>query len=99
MSTLQIAFLILGAIATVIFVAGYVKGAKIALSTYDDDTVEVDDSGDIKHYWAPIAAAVGAAIAVIGLMGVNPIFIYAGPLLVIGTAAGIGSAFFFDRDL
>lgn len=98
MSTMQIAFLVLGAIATFVFVAGYFKGARIALASYDDDSLEVDNSGDVRNYWVPIGFTVLAAITVIGLMGVHPYFIYLGPLAAVFSAFGIGSAFFIDRD-
>ncbi|MGA0533704.1 hypothetical protein [Hansschlegelia sp. KR7-227] len=98
MSPLVLVFVLLGALATALFVAGYVRGARIALASYDDATVEVDDSGDIKTYWWPIALAVVAATAIVALAGVHPLFIYAGPLLAIVTAAANGAAFFLDDD-
>lgn len=97
-SSTQIVFLILGAIATAVFIAGYIKGTKIALASYNDDTIEVDDSGDIQTYWGPIFAAVLFAVVIVGLAGVHPAFIYAGPACAVGTAFGIGLAFFVDRD-
>jgi len=96
MSMLFILFLALGALATILFVAGYVRGTRAALASYADDTVEVDDSGDVKTYWWSIALAVLGAALAIGLAGVHPLFIYAGPLMVLVTAAGIGLAFFLD---
>jgi hypothetical protein len=97
-SSTQIAFLIIGAIATVVFVSGYIKGTRIALASYNDDTVETDDTGDIQTYWGPILTAVLCAVAIVGLAGVHPAFIYAGPACAVGTAFGIGLAFFVDRD-
>lgn len=35
---------------------------------------------------------------IIALAGVHPLFIYAGPLLALVTAAGIGIAFFLDEQ-
>jgi hypothetical protein len=32
------------------------------------------------------------------LVGVNPIFVYLGPLLAVATNAVIGFAFFYDRE-
>ncbi len=97
MTPLLAVFLVLAGLATALFIAGYVRGAKVALASYDDDTVEVDDSGDIKTYWWPIAIAVVGAGGVIALEGVHPLFIYAGPLLALVTAGGIGVAFFVDE--
>lgn len=96
MSTLLIIFVILGAAATALFVAGYVRGARLALASYDDDTIEVDDRADIQNYGWRILLAVIVATAVVGLAGVHPAFIYAGPLLAIVTAAANGLAFFVD---
>jgi hypothetical protein len=98
MSTLDIVFMILGAAATLLFIAGYIRGTRTALASYDDPKIEVDDSGDIHTYWWPIVVAVLAAATIIGLVGVSPIFIYAGPLLAIGTAAVNGLAFFLEKD-
>jgi hypothetical protein len=98
LSPTQIGFLIIGAVATVTFVSGYFKGTKIALASYNDDTVEVDDSGDIQTYWGPILTAVLCAIGIVALAGVHPAFIYIGPACAVGTAFGIGLAFFVDRD-
>ncbi len=97
MTPLLAVFLVLAGLATALFIAGYVRGTKVALASYDDDTVEVDDSGDIKTYWQPIAVAVFCAGLIIALAGVHPLFIYAGPLLALVTAAGIGAAFFLDE--
>jgi hypothetical protein len=97
MTPLLAVFLVLAGLATALFIAGYARGAKVALASYDDDTVEVDDSGDIKTYWWPIAIAVVGAGVIIALAGVHPLFIYAGPLLALVTAGGIGLAFFLDE--
>jgi ABC-type proline/glycine betaine transport system permease subunit len=97
MSTLETVFLVFGALATVIFVVGYVRGARIAIATYDADTVEVDDSRDVQHFWWQIAAAVATASVVIGLVGVIPEFVYVGPALAIFTAAMNGVAFFLEK--
>jgi hypothetical protein len=98
LSAMQILFLVMGAIATVVFVSGYAKGTKIALASYNDDTIEVDDTGDIQTYWGPIVTAVLTAVAVVALAGVHPAFIYVGPACAVGTAFGIGLAFFVDRE-
>jgi ABC-type branched-subunit amino acid transport system permease subunit len=97
MSTLELVFYIIGAIATLLFVAGYIRGTKTALATYDDESIEVNDSGDIQHFWLPIGLAVIAAAAIIGLVGVVPAFVYVGPALAIFTAAMNGIAFFVEE--
>jgi hypothetical protein len=97
MSTIEIVFYIAGAIATLLFFAGYIRGTKTALDTYDDELIEVNDSGDIQHYWLPIGLAVIAATTIIGLVGVIPEFVYAGPALAILTAAMNGIAFFIEE--
>ncbi|ODA69062.1 hypothetical protein A7A08_00898 [Methyloligella halotolerans] len=101
MTTLLIVFLVLGAIATALFFAGYTHGTIAAMRSHNDQTVEVDDSKDIQRYGWPVALAVLAAATIIGLMGVAPAFIYVAPVLTIVTAAVNGIAFFaedrFDR--
>jgi len=97
MSTIEIVFLVFGALATVVFTVGYVRGARIAIATYDSDTVEVDDSGDVQNFWWQIAAAVATASIVIWLVGVIPEFIYVGPALAIFTATMNGVAFFLEK--
>lgn len=89
-------FLVLGGFATLLFIAGYVRGTKAAIATYDDDRIEVDTSGDIDVYWWKISAGVIAATVIIFLVGVNPIFVYVGPFLAIVTAAANGMAFFVE---
>ena len=97
MSLLQAAFLILAILATILFVYGYVRGARAALATYADDTVETDDHGDVDAYWWQIGLAVLSSAVVIALAGISPVFIYLGPLLAIVTAGMVGVAFLVDR--
>ena len=96
MTPLMIVFLALGAVATVLFFFGYAHGARVAIRSHNDPSVEVDDSKDIKKYWWPIALAVLASAVIIGLMGIAPAFIYVAPVLTIVTAAVNGLAFFFE---
>src|SRR4029077_10600202 len=51
-----------------------------------------------RGYAVPVVFAVAASAVVIALVGVNPIFVYLGPLLAIVTNAMIGFAFFYDRE-
>jgi hypothetical protein len=91
---------VLGLAAAVIFAIGIVKGALGAFRSRqpgerDDDAIHEDDGG---YAW-PAALAVVVSAAVIALAGVAPAFIYVGPLLAIGTAAGVGAAFLVgDRN-
>lgn len=90
-------YLICGAVATLLFVAGYIRGTKMALASHADDRIEVDDSGDISHFWPSAVFAVVMATVSIALAGVAPQFIYLGPALCIFTAAATGVSFFLDR--
>jgi hypothetical protein len=96
MTSIQLFFLALAAAATALFVMGYVKGTREALSTYNDDSVETDDRGDVETYWWHMGFAVVASAMVIASAGVSPAFIYLGPFLAIVTAAMIGVAFLVD---
>lgn len=96
MSNLEIAFLVFGVIASLLFLAGYIRGARIALSTYDDPRIEVDDTGDVQSFWWQIAAAVALATVIIAMVGIIPEFVYVGPALAIVTAGMNGLAFFIE---
>ena len=97
MSGLLMFFLLLGVVATILFAAGYSVGLKQAF----DDAQEEDEITDYKDsaYTVAIAIAVLASAVIIGLVGVNPIFIYAGPLLAIVTTFMVGYAFFYERNM
>ena len=56
MSPIVSAFLVAGAIATILFFAGYARGAWTAIATHSDAEIEVDDSADVQAYWWQIAA-------------------------------------------
>jgi len=96
MSFLFYATLLLCLIATVIFASGYFKGVVGAVTDHraqaDSPIPEEKDS----NYGLAILAAVIVASAIIGLVGVVPEMIYAGPLLAIVTATMNGVAFFVD---
>jgi hypothetical protein len=97
MSPIESAFLVAGAVATILFFAGFARGAITAIATHNAAEIEVDDRGDVQAYWWQIAFAVAAAAVTIGLAGVSPAFIYLGPALAIFTAATNGLAFFFEK--
>lgn len=97
MSGLLIFFLIIGALATILYAMGYSVGVKQAF----DDAQQEEEIEDYKDsaYTVTIAIAVLASAVIIGLVGVNPIFIYAGPLLAIVTTFMVGYAFFYERNM
>ncbi|MFK7880809.1 hypothetical protein [Roseobacter sp.] len=98
MSTLMIFFLLCGAAATALFIAGYARGVAGALRSNNDKAVDPDTSGDLDAKWWMFGAAVLAASTVIFLVGVSPVFIYLGPFLAMVTAAANGIAFFVDKS-
>ena len=95
MSGLFIFFLTIGAIATVLYAAGYVTGIKQSFVDVEEDK-EITEYKD-SAYTVTIALAVIASAVIIALVGVNPIFVYAGPLLAVVTTFMVGFAFFFER--
>ena len=56
MSILMTVFLVLGAAATILFVAGYVRGVREAIATHADPELEVDDieSGELELDTKPV---------------------------------------------
>lgn len=96
MSTISWIVILLGIAATLLFLAGFVRGLNQAIVTRDDPTAteEQDNSG---HLWTAIFAVIASAV-VITAVGITPLAIYAGPLLCIFTAAAVGLAFFVDRS-
>ncbi|MCY4641590.1 MAG: hypothetical protein OXC41_02675 [Gammaproteobacteria bacterium] len=95
MSGLLIFFLIIGAAATALYAAGYVTGIRQSFADVEEDK-EIAEYKD-SAYTVTIALAVIASAVIIGLVGVNPIFVYAGPLLAVITTFMVGFAFFFER--
>ena len=95
MSGLLIFFLIIGAAATVLYAAGYATGIRQSFADVEADT-EITEYKD-SAYTVTIALAVIASAVIIGLVGVSPIFVYAGPLLAVITTFMVGFAFFYER--
>lgn len=91
MSMLFIA-IVLGIVATFIFFLGLGRGAIAAIRDADKPSEENDLVDEGGYAWTAITAVV-ASITIVTLAGVNAWFIYLGPLLAIGTAVGIGTAF------
>jgi hypothetical protein len=88
--------IILGLGAAALFLTGFGRGLRNAIAEYRNNAVGPTDVPDF-NYLGVAAISVVASGIVIALAGVNPMFIYIGPLLAIGTAAGIGIAFFVEK--
>ncbi|WP_424934543.1 hypothetical protein [Amaricoccus macauensis] len=97
MTPLMLFFVACGIGATLLFVAGYLRGVRVALRSCNDDRIETDTSGDLTAYWWKIGIGVLAASALIFLAGTSPIFVYAAPFMAIMTAAANGLAFFVEK--
>jgi hypothetical protein len=98
MSSILIVTIVLGFMATVLFVAGYFKGTSNAVRNHRSTIQPSAAIAEEKSYGWSMALAVLAAAALIGSIGVSPVFFYLPPLLVIGTAAVNGYAFFLDQN-
>jgi hypothetical protein len=83
---------VLGLLGAVTFLTGFVKGVREAVRDYRHPEPEAAWT-DEGHYGLSAFFAVLASAIVIGLVGVAPAWIYAGPLLAIVTATGVGLAF------
>jgi hypothetical protein len=95
-STIYLTIVVLGLIATAVFVVGFAKGVRDTIIDHRRGAPELDPTDD-QPYGASALFAVIASAAVIALAGFSPAFIYAGPLLAIVTAVGVGVAFLVDR--
>lgn len=87
---------VLGIAAALLFLAGFARGVRNAVLEYRRGKPEPSEVPDY-NYVGLAAISVVLSATFIALAGVAPIWIYAGPLLVLGTAAGIGIAFFVER--
>jgi hypothetical protein len=90
-----IVYTILAAGTTILFVSGYLYGIVRALGSKQD--MFTLDTEDTRHYAVPIGVAVILSAVAIGLAGINPAFVYIGPLLNLITAGVIGACFFLDK--
>ncbi len=88
--------IILGIGAALLFLTGFGRGLRNAIIEYRNNALEPSDVPDF-NYVGVAAISVIASGVVIALAGVNPMFIYAGPLLAVCTATGIGIAFFVEK--
>lgn len=92
MSTAFVLIVILGLLGAAIFLIGFGKGVREAVREYRHPQPEGAWS-DEGHYGVSALFAVVASAVVIALVGVAPAWIYAGPILAIVTATGVGVAF------
>jgi hypothetical protein len=96
MSSISLILLVLGIIATAIFIAGFVKGLRQTIaSRQSSGKAEAVSTSD---HWPSVIFAVIASALIIAAVGFVPYAVYAGPFLVILTAAANGVAFFLDRS-
>jgi hypothetical protein len=92
MSGIFILIVILGLLGAAIFLTGFVKGVGEAIREYRNPEPE-SEWADEGRYGSSAFFAVLASAVVIALVGVAPVWIYAGPVLAIVTATGVGLAF------
>lgn len=92
MSVIFVVIVVLGLLGAATFLTGFLKGVREAIDEYRHPQPESDWTDD-GRYGASAVFAVLASALVIGLVGVAPAWIYAGPLLAIVTATGVGLAF------
>lgn len=95
MSTLSLILILLGLAATALFVAGFVRGLRQTFANRDAAPAK-ENFVDSDH-WPSVIFAVIASALIITAVGFIPYAVYAGPFLVILTAAANGLAFFLDR--
>jgi hypothetical protein len=88
--------LVAGLAAALLFVAGFCRGVAETIRGARAPSHEVPWTDHGRYAWSAFFAVFASAL-IIGLVGVSPIWIYAGPLLAIVTAAGVGLAFFMDE--
>ena len=92
MSGIFTLIVILGLLGAAIFLTGFVKGVGEAIREYRNPEPEGEWT-DEGHYGSSAFFAVLASAVIIALVGVAPAWIYAGPVLAIVTATGVGLAF------
>jgi hypothetical protein len=96
LSTISIVIIILGAAATLLFVAGFFRGLANAIALHRSSSGPEPEVSE-KQHWPSVIFAILASAIVIAAVGFTPLAIYAGPFLVIVTAAGVGLAFFLEE--
>ncbi len=96
MSTISLFITVLGLAATLLFAAGFYRGLRQSIQARSAESRK-EDTYDENDRWSSAIFAVVASAVIIALVGVWPSTIYAGPILVILTAAANGIAFFLDE--
>jgi hypothetical protein len=77
-------------------VAGFLRGLANAIALHRHPSSSEPEVSD-KQHWPSVIFAILASAAVIAAVGFTPLAIYAGPILVLVTAAGVGLAFFLEE--
>lgn len=96
MSTMTLIIVVLSALVTAFFAAGYARGMSNAINGYRQPAPKEELAPQNGH-WKAIGFALLMSIVVIAGMGYSTAFIYAGPFLVLITTAGVGLAFFIEK--
>jgi hypothetical protein len=96
MTSVSTTIIVLGLIATAIFVAGFYRGLRQSIAGRDSASSN-EANYDSSDRWPSVIFAVVASAAIITLVGFYPAAIYFGPFLVVLTAAANGVAFFLDK--
>lgn len=97
MSLIFYVFLLMGLIATVVFVMGYYRGVIGAVTDHRNSGKSAPiPEEENSNYGLAIVCAVIASAVIIASVGFVPEMMYAGPLLAIVTATMNGVAFFKD---
>ena len=97
MSAIFIAIVAFGLFGAAVFISGFIVAVREAVRERRDGAPEGEWVDKGRYGWSAFFAVFASAV-VIALAGVNPIWIYAGPLLAIVTATGVGIAFFVGRE-
>jgi hypothetical protein len=97
MSAIFVAIVAFGLFGAAIFISGFIVAVRDTIRERRDTTPEHEWEDKGRYGWSAFFAVFASAV-VIALAGVNPLWIYAGPLLAIVTATGVGIAFFVGRD-
>lgn len=97
MSAIFIAIVAFGLFGAAVFLSGFVVAVRETIRERRDPEPEREWVDEGRYGWSALFAVVASAV-VIALAGVSPLWIYAGPLLAIVTATGVGIAFFVGRD-
>jgi hypothetical protein len=97
MSAIFIAIVAFGLFGAAVFISGFIVAVRETIREPRDATPEREWVDEGRYGWSAFFAVFASAV-VIALAGVSPLWIYAGPLLAIVTATGVGIAFFVGRD-